>query len=168
MIRAGTQLRSVPLVSDIRLHLAGDPVAVHGQTVTVTPLTRRPARRLARATTAVICADSSLWTSASTRGDTLSSAASNVRHHPRLSLITRSDPRRVSALQRREVGLQIPAVHGAFTPASPKAVPATQEGDSRGLWNPGHRPASRATVIHDAKSTPECAQGAVRVSHQTR
>src|SRR5438270_3492920 len=32
MIRAGTQLRSVPLVPDIRLHLAGDPVSLWRRT----------------------------------------------------------------------------------------------------------------------------------------
>ena len=32
MIRAGTQLRSVPLVPDIRLHLAGDPVSLWQRT----------------------------------------------------------------------------------------------------------------------------------------
>src|SRR5580704_1015483 len=32
MIRAGTQLRSVPLVRDIRLHLAGDPVGLWRRT----------------------------------------------------------------------------------------------------------------------------------------
>ena len=32
MIRAGTQLRSVPLVPDIRLHLAGDPISLWRRT----------------------------------------------------------------------------------------------------------------------------------------